>query len=89
MWFFLHDDLGFHLHEEKWNEGQCLLFLGMQASFLPAGLQLCLSANRRWKYLEYVEHYWATGRMSGQQASELTGRLVWSCNALFGRCGRA
>ena len=61
----------------------------MQASFSPAGLQLCLSATRRWKYLSYIEHYLATGRMSGHRASELGGRLAWSCNALFGRCGRA
>ena len=89
VWFFLRDVLGFHLHEEKWTEGQRLIFLGMQASFSPAGLQLCLSANLRWKYFSYVEHYLATGLMSGQQASELGGRLAWSCNALFGRTGRA
>ena len=61
----------------------------MQVSFSRAGLQLCLSANRRRKYLEYVGYYLRTGRMTCQQASELGGRLAWLCNALFGRCGRA
>ena len=80
VWFFLRDVLGFDLHEENSNEGRRPLFLGMQASFSPAGLQLCFSANRRWKYLEYVEHCLATGRMSGQRAFELGGRLAWWCN---------
>ena len=89
VWFILHDVLGFHLHEKKSNEGQRLLFLGMQASFSPIGLQLCLSANQHWKYLSYIEYYVATDRMSGQQASELGHRLAWSCNTLFSRCGWA
>ena len=55
----------------------------------PRLARLCLSANRRWKYLAYVEWYLKSGHMSCQEASELGGRLAWSCNALFGRCGRA
>ena len=47
VWFFLHDVLGFHLQEEKWNEGFRLHFLGMQATFSRTGLWLCPSANRR------------------------------------------
>ena len=87
VWFFLCDVLGFHLHEEKWNEGFCLLFLGMQTTFSKTGLQLCLNANQRSKYLTYVE--WFVQRTGCQPASEPGGRLTWSCNALCGRYGRA
>ena len=89
VWFFLPDVLGFHLHEEKWNEGCRLLFLGMQETFSRTRLELCLSANRRSKYLSYIDWFLQENHMSCQQASELGGRLAWSCNALFGRCGRA
>ena len=61
----------------------------MRATFSKTGLQLCLSANRCSKYLTYVEWFVQKNRVTRHQASELGGRLAWSCNALFGRCGRA
>ena len=81
--------LGFNRHEEKWHEGLRLIYLGMQVTFSRAGLELCLSANRRAKYIAYIEWYIEHDAMSSVEASELGGRLSWSCNALFGRCGRA
>ena len=86
---FLRDVLGFHLHEEKWHTGLQLIYLGMQVTFSQAGLQLCLSANRRAKYIPYIEWYITRDTMSGVEAAELGGRLSLSCNALFGRCGQA
>ena len=89
VWSFLRDVLGFHLHEEKWHTGLQLIYLGMQVTFSRAGLDLCLSANRRAKYIAYIEWYLDHDSMSVVEAAELAGRLSWSCNALFGRCGRA
>ena len=59
-----------------WNEGCRLLFLGMQATFSRAGLELCLGANRWSKYLSYIERFVKENRMTYQQASELGGRLA-------------
>ena len=58
-------------------------------TFSRAGLELCLSANRRAKYIAYIEWYIEPDAMSSVKASELGGRLLRSCKALFGRCGRA
>ena len=61
----------------------------MQATFSPAGLELCLSSNQRSKYLSYIEWYLKKNCMSCQEASELSGKSAWCYNALFGRCRRA
>ena len=55
VWCFLRDVVGFHLQEEKWHTGLRLIYLGMQVTFSRAGLELCLSANRRAKYIAYLE----------------------------------
>ena len=69
--------------------GDRIQHLGMQVELAEDGLWFGLSANRRRKYLAYLDHYLRIDRLSNSQAAELGGRLAWACNALFGRCGRA
>ena len=62
---FLVDVLRLHLHPDKgWQLGVQLLHLGMQVQVADDGLWFGLSANRRRKYLAYLDHYLRIDRLS-------------------------
>ena len=90
---FLLDILRVHLSGPKFKWGVRLIHLGMHLTFSPEGIEFGITANRRAKYMAYIDMFLARdppyGAMSQSEAAELGGRLAWTSNALFGRCGRA
>ena len=89
---FIKEILKFELHVDKFAHGLRLLFLGLQLRLSPRGFSFCLSNHRWQKYVELLHHHLSDGQQGyipQSQAAEVAPRLSWSCNALFGRCGRA
>ena len=88
LWEFLVDILKLVLQRKKFHFGRCLLYLGMEIRFSADGIHF-VSENRRRKYVELLEKYFARDELLRPQASQLAGRLNWACNAPFGLCGHA